>query len=64
MTTQLKINRKQPVEIRWEDLPVGFRLDDEPVENTGQPLKRINESKKCFELKLISHIEFDNKLLE
>ena len=38
MITQLKINRKQPVEIRWEPLPAGFRLEDEPVENTGQPL--------------------------
>jgi hypothetical protein len=38
MTTQLKINRQQPVEITWEPLPAGFRLEDEPVENTGQPL--------------------------
>ena len=37
MTTQLKINRK-PVEITWEPLPAGFRLEDESVENTGQPL--------------------------
>jgi hypothetical protein len=38
MTTQLKISRQQPVEITWEPLPPGFRLEDEPVENTGQPL--------------------------
>jgi hypothetical protein len=38
MTTQLKINQQQPVEITWEPLPAGFRLEDEPVENTGQPL--------------------------
>jgi Uma2 family endonuclease len=38
MTTQLKINRRKPVEITWEPLPAGFRLEDEPVENTGQPL--------------------------
>ncbi len=38
MTTQLKINRQQPVEITWEPLPTGFRLEEEPVENTGQPL--------------------------
>ena len=38
MTTQLKINQKQPVVITWEPLPAGFRLEDEPVENTGQPL--------------------------
>jgi Putative restriction endonuclease len=38
MTTQLKINRQQPLEIAWEPLPAGFQLEDEPVENTGQPL--------------------------
>jgi Putative restriction endonuclease len=38
MTTQLKINQTKPVEITWEPLPAGFRLEDEPVENTGQPL--------------------------
>jgi Putative restriction endonuclease len=38
MTTQLKINRTQALEITWEPLPAGFRLEDEPVENNGQPL--------------------------
>ncbi|MBF2028551.1 MAG: Uma2 family endonuclease [Oscillatoriales cyanobacterium C42_A2020_001] len=27
-----------PFTIRWESLPDDFKLDDEPVENTGQPL--------------------------
>ena len=38
MTTQLKINRQQQLEIKWEPLPAGFQLEDKPVENTGQPL--------------------------
>jgi Putative restriction endonuclease len=38
MTTQLKISQQRPLEITWEPLPAGFQLEDEPVENTGQPL--------------------------
>jgi len=28
----------EPLHVRWEPLPADFKLDDEPVENTGQPL--------------------------
>jgi hypothetical protein len=38
MTTQIKINQPQPLEIAWKPLPAGLQLEDEPVENTGQPL--------------------------
>jgi Putative restriction endonuclease len=37
----VSVNPKRPIttqEVLWEKLPEDFQLDDEPVENTGQPL--------------------------
>jgi Putative restriction endonuclease len=37
----VSVNPKRPTttqEVLWEKLPEDFQLDDEPVENTGQPL--------------------------
>ncbi|MBD2727529.1 hypothetical protein H6G96_14630 [Nostoc sp. FACHB-892] len=39
MTTQLgETKSSTKLIISWEALPADFQLEDEPVENTGQPL--------------------------
>jgi Putative restriction endonuclease len=39
MATQLSANKPQTeLRITWEALPKDFQLEDEPVENTGQPI--------------------------
>ena len=38
MATQLSEAKSQKLVISWEALPKDFQLEDEPVDNTGQPI--------------------------
>ncbi len=38
MIAAQQINHPVPLIVTWEPLPADFELEDEPVENTGQPL--------------------------
>lgn len=38
MATQLEQTKALQLVVSWEALPDDFQLEDEPVENTGQPI--------------------------
>lgn len=38
MATQLEQTKALQLVVSWEKLPDDFQLEDEPVENTGQPI--------------------------